>query len=134
MFDFGLTHIALPVGNIDRSVTFYAKYARMQVVHRRTDPATESDVVWISDRTRPFVLVLIQAPKVDNPLLPLAHLGVACASREEVDRLCALAKSEDCLRLGPREAGCCGISAPVHDLHACILCVKRDASIDITNW
>jgi catechol 2,3-dioxygenase-like lactoylglutathione lyase family enzyme len=105
MFDFGLTHIALPVGNVDRSVTFYAKYARMQVVHRRTDPVTGSDVVWISDRTRPFVLVLIQALKVDNPLLPLAHLGVACASREEVDRLCALAESEGHLRLGPREAG-----------------------------
>jgi catechol 2,3-dioxygenase-like lactoylglutathione lyase family enzyme len=105
MFDFGLTHIALPVGNIEKSVAFYAKYARMQVVHRRTDPASGSDVVWISDGTRPFVLVLIQAPKVEHPLLPLAHLGVACASREEVDRLCALAKAEGCLRLGPREAG-----------------------------
>jgi len=105
MFDFGLTHIALPVGNIEKSVAFYAKYARMQIVHRRTDPATGSDVVWISDRTRPFVLVLIQAPKVEHPLLPLAHLGVACASREEVDRLCALAELESCLRFGPREAG-----------------------------
>ena len=105
MFDFGLTHIALPVGNIDRSLAFYAKYARMQVVHRRTDATTGSDVVWISDRTRPFVIVLIQTPTVENPLLPSAHLGVACASREEVNRLCAEAETEGCLRLGPREVG-----------------------------
>ena len=105
MFDFGLTHIALPVGNIEKSVAFYAKYARMQIVHRRTDPTTGSDVVWISDRTRPFVLVLIQARKVEHPLLPLAHLGVACASHEEVERLCALAQAEGCLQVGPREAG-----------------------------
>lgn len=105
MFDFGLTHIALPVGNIDRSVAFYAKYARMQVVHRRTDQATGSDVVWISDRTRPFVIVLIQTPTVENPLLPSAHLGVACASREDVDDLCELAKAEGRLLLEPRDVG-----------------------------
>jgi catechol 2,3-dioxygenase-like lactoylglutathione lyase family enzyme len=105
MFDFGLTHIALPVSNLDVSIAFYAKYAHMQVVHRRTDRMTGSDVVWISDRTRPFAIVLIKESRVENPLLPLAHLGVACASRAEVDRLCALAESEGCLRLGPREAG-----------------------------
>jgi catechol 2,3-dioxygenase-like lactoylglutathione lyase family enzyme len=105
MFDFGLTHIALPVSDLDASIAFYAKYARMQVVHRRADRATGSDVVWISDRTRPFVIVLIKEPRVENPLLPLAHLGVACASREEVDRLCALAAAEGVLRLGPREVG-----------------------------
>jgi catechol 2,3-dioxygenase-like lactoylglutathione lyase family enzyme len=105
MFDFGLTHIALPVSDLDTSIAFYAKYARMQVVHRRTDHSTGSDVVWISDRTRPFVIVLIEAPPVENPLLPSAHLGVGCVSREEVNRLCGLAEAEGCLRLGPREVG-----------------------------
>jgi catechol 2,3-dioxygenase-like lactoylglutathione lyase family enzyme len=38
MIDIGLTHIALPVSNLDRSIAFYARYADMQVVHRRTDP------------------------------------------------------------------------------------------------
>lgn len=105
MFDLGLTHVALPVRNVDTSIAFYAKYARMQVVHRRSDPVTGSDVVWISDRTRPFVIVLIQAAQVDNPLLPLAHLGVACATREEVDRLSEQAHVDGCLRLAPTDLG-----------------------------
>ena len=37
MSDLGLTHVALPVSNLDASLTFYARYARMEVVHRRTD-------------------------------------------------------------------------------------------------
>jgi predicted lactoylglutathione lyase len=37
--------------------------------------------------------------------LPLAHLGVACASRAEVDHLCAQAKAEGCLLLEPHDAG-----------------------------
>ncbi len=105
MGDLGLTHVALPVTDIEASLAFYATYARMQVVHRRTDPDTGAEVVWVSDRTRPFVLVLIEVAKVDHPLLPLAHLGVACASREEVDRLCAQARQEGCLRYGPLDSG-----------------------------
>jgi catechol 2,3-dioxygenase-like lactoylglutathione lyase family enzyme len=105
MFDVGLTHVALPVSNMDASLAFYARFAHMQVVHRRTDRATGSDVVWISDRTRPFVIVLIHAARVEHPLLPLAHLGVACASREEIDRLCDQARTEGCLRYGPVDEG-----------------------------
>ena len=62
-------------------------------------------MLWISDRTRPFVIVLVQVPEVTHPLVPFAHLGVACASREEVDRLCAQAKSEDRLADGPHDYG-----------------------------
>ncbi|HVG18419.1 MAG TPA: VOC family protein [Blastocatellia bacterium] len=104
MTDLGFTHIALPVKDIDRSIAFYAKYARMQVVHRRTD-SEGSDVVWVSDKTRPFVVVLIRVPEVENVLLPLAHLGVACESREEVDRLCGEARAEGLLNRGPEDAG-----------------------------
>lgn len=105
MSDLGLTHVALPVSNLDASIAFYAQYARMQVVHRRTDAETGANVAWISDRTRPFVIVLIEVPKVDNPLLPFAHLGVGCESRDEVDRLCEQARSEGCLHLGPTDSG-----------------------------
>jgi len=103
--DLGLTHVALPATDLERSLAFWAKYARMQVVHRRSDPGTGSDVAWISDRTRPFVIVLIQLPVVERPLAPLSHLGVGCVSREEVDRLCAEARAEGVLRAGPTEAG-----------------------------
>lgn len=105
MSDVGLTHIALPATHIDTSIAFYAKYAHMQVVHRRTDPQTGAEVVWLSDRTRPFVVVLIEVPQVTHPLLPSAHLGVGCATRAEVDRLCEEARREGCLRYGPLDSG-----------------------------
>ena len=53
--DLGLTHVALTSSDLDASIAFWSRYARMQVVHRRTG------VVWLSDRTRPFVIVLAEA-------------------------------------------------------------------------
>lgn len=99
MSDIGLTHVALPVTDLAASVAFYARYAAMEIVHQR------EDTLWLSDRTRPFVIVLIQAPRVDAPLVPIAHLGVGCASRAEVDRLCELARQEDILIGGPNDSG-----------------------------
>src|SRR5690348_13271760 len=94
--DIGLTHVALMVTNPNASIAFYEKYAALGV-HRRVDSDTHRTVVWLSDRTRPFVIVLIQTDKVDMPLQPLAHLGVGCDSREEVERLCREAVSDGCL-------------------------------------
>lgn len=104
MRDIGLTHVALPSQDIEASIAFYWRYARMEVVHRREGSAGR--VVWLSDHTRPFVIVLIeQEERVENPLGPFAHLGVGCESREEVDRLCALAAAEGRLRLAPSDSG-----------------------------
>jgi len=64
----------------DASVAFYEKYAAMQVVHRRVDTGTHRTVVWLNDRTRPFVIVLIETDRVDAPLRPFAHLGVAAVA------------------------------------------------------
>ena len=96
--DRGLTHVALLVRDPEASIAFYARYARMQVVHRRRDEASGRQVLWLSDLTRPFVIVLIQAERVEGRLDGFAHLGVGCESRAEVDRLCALAREEG--RLG----------------------------------
>jgi catechol 2,3-dioxygenase-like lactoylglutathione lyase family enzyme len=104
MADLGLTHVALPVTNVDASVAFYAKYAGMKVVHRRSDPAVGNTVVWLSDGTRPFVIVLIEEREVRNPLLPIAHLGVGCASRAEVERLVAEAQRDGRPTIGPIDA------------------------------
>jgi catechol 2,3-dioxygenase-like lactoylglutathione lyase family enzyme len=105
MVDIGLTHIALPVADVERSIQFYSAYADMQVMHRRIDAATGVAVVWLSDRTRPFVLVLIQADAVHPVLSPLAHLGVGCKSREAVDALCSKAVQAGILLQPPKDSG-----------------------------
>ena len=99
MSDIGLTHVALPVRSLDASVAFYAKYANMHAVHRRRG------VVWISDQTRPFALVLIETSSDINPLLPIAHLGVGVASPGEVDRLCGMARASQCLIREAEDSG-----------------------------
>ena len=103
--DLGLTHIALPVAQIDRSIEFYAKYAAMQVIHRRIDAQTGVAVAWLSDLSRPFAIVLIQTAVVDAVLSPLAHLGIGCASREAIDELCAAAEREGVLIQAPKDSG-----------------------------
>lgn len=105
MTDLGLTHVALAVKDVDESIAFYAKYARMKVVHRRSDRTTKTDVAWISDLTRPFVIVLLKVDKIEGSLLPESHLGVACESREEIDRLCKEAQGERILIKGPKDYG-----------------------------
>jgi catechol 2,3-dioxygenase-like lactoylglutathione lyase family enzyme len=105
MSDIGLTHVALPVTNMNASIAFYAKYAQMEVVHRRKGADDDGEVAWVSDGSRPFVVVLLQTPKVDAPLLSFAHLGVGCATREEIDRLCDEARAEGRLILGPTDSG-----------------------------
>jgi catechol 2,3-dioxygenase-like lactoylglutathione lyase family enzyme len=105
MSDLGLTHVALLARGIEESVDFYRRFAGMEVVHRRVDPATGKTVVWLSDRTRPFVLVLIEAASVDHRLGGFAHLGVGCGSAAEVDRRCALARAEGRECVGPIDGG-----------------------------
>lgn len=101
--DIGATHLALVASDLERSIAFYERYAGMQVVHRRADPGG-SRVVWLSDLTRPFVLVLIEGA-VEARLGGFSHLGVGCASRAEVDRLAAAARAEGCLAMGPTDSG-----------------------------
>ncbi|MFB2976401.1 VOC family protein [Microseira sp. BLCC-F43] len=105
MIDIGLTHIALPVSDIERSIKFYSTYAGMEVIHRRIDAATGVAVVWLCDRTRPFAIVLIQTDSVHSVLSPLAHLGVGCKSREYMDALCERAKQEGVLVQEQKDSG-----------------------------
>jgi catechol 2,3-dioxygenase-like lactoylglutathione lyase family enzyme len=105
MPDIGLTHIALPVSAMDVSIRFYSRYAKMEVIHRRPGSQGSGCVVWLCDGTRPFVLVLAEVSRVDHPLVPFAHLGVACATREELDQLCEQARSEGRLLRGPQDSG-----------------------------
>ncbi len=87
--DLGFTHVALQVTNLESSLEFYERFADMTVVHLRTGD-DGSKVAWISDHTRPFVVVLIEAADGTagsvRPLGGWNHLGIAVTSRDEVDR------------------------------------------------
>lgn len=73
----------------------------VRVINRRVDPMTQVDVATISDLTRPFAIVLLKQPSSRFTLSPESHLGVACESREEIDRLCNEARSEGILLKKP---------------------------------
>ncbi len=103
--DVGLTHVALLIRDPEASLAFYGRYAAMEPVHQRRDASSGRQVLWLSDRTRPFVVVLIEAEQVEGRLEGFAHLGVGCESRAEVDRLCEVARAEGCLKLGPVDSG-----------------------------
>jgi len=100
------THVALLARDIAATTSFYARYAALIEVHRRTEH--DVTVVWLGEkaRARDFVIVLIGVPHADpvDPA-PLAHLGYAVESRGEVDRLAALARGEAILAEGPTDAG-----------------------------
>jgi catechol 2,3-dioxygenase-like lactoylglutathione lyase family enzyme len=66
---------------------------------------TEVEVVWLTDHTRPFVIVLIQTPSVQPVLSPLAHLGIGCSSRQAVDTLCDKARPAGLLVEEPKDSG-----------------------------
>ena len=99
----GLSHVALSVRDIEKSVAFYARFAGMREVHRRN--RSGKSVVWLSDLSRPFVIVLIEVDEVEGRLEGIAHLGIGCRSRSEVDLKCDVARKESCLLLGPEDAG-----------------------------
>lgn len=118
MSDLGITHIAFLVRDLSASIAFYERYAAMRVIHRHhghdepgsgdpNAPNPQTEVAWLSDLTRPFVIVLIQSDHFgrDTPLGPFGHVGIACASREEVDRRAALARQEGRLSRPPADAG-----------------------------
>lgn len=72
----------------------------------RVSPIFQLPVKWLTDHTRPFALVLVQADTVtDTPLGHFGHLGIACATREEIDRKTAMAAKEGVLRKAPEDLG-----------------------------
>jgi catechol 2,3-dioxygenase-like lactoylglutathione lyase family enzyme len=101
--DRGLSHIALTVRDVDRSIAFYREYAEFEVVHRRG--ARGHRVVWLSDLHLPFALVLVESDTDEVRLVGVAHLGIACPGRDDVDRLAGRAREAGCLLREPEDGG-----------------------------
>jgi catechol 2,3-dioxygenase-like lactoylglutathione lyase family enzyme len=99
-----LTHLALGVADLDRTVDFYRRHVGLHVVHEREDAGVR--VIWLSERAeRPdFVLVLLPSTRADGSGT-LMHLGFAVASRAEVDAAADAARAEGVLAIEPVYAG-----------------------------
>ncbi len=112
-----LTHIALPVRDLDATLAFFTKYTTLVNIHERVDPDSGMRSVWLANQrdvttaAARFVIVLIYGKlptKITGDikeeygfLRSISHLGISLESREEVDRVAAMAKADGCLLLGP---------------------------------
>ncbi len=113
-----LTHIALPVRDLDATLAFYEKYTTLIKIHERRDSATDVRSVWLANErdittegSARFVIVLIcgalptditgDIKEEYGFLTSIAHLGISLNSRDEVDQVAAKAKDDGCLLLGP---------------------------------
>jgi catechol 2,3-dioxygenase-like lactoylglutathione lyase family enzyme len=112
------THIALPVRNLAAQLEFYAKYTTLKVIAERQDAETKLRTAWLANERditpggARFVLVLIEGSIPRDVvgdemkeeftfLTSFSHLGLSLDSRDDVDRVAALAKQEGTLVLGP---------------------------------
>ncbi len=101
-----LTHVALGVRDVERTIAFYRRHVRLHVVHDRTDHGMR--VVWLSEVEHDprFVLVCIQRAAEHPPgEASLLHLGYAVGSREEVDAAAGAARADGVLVSEPVYAG-----------------------------
>jgi catechol 2,3-dioxygenase-like lactoylglutathione lyase family enzyme len=100
-----LTHVALRVRDLDRSIAFYARFGGLAVSHERVDDGTR--VVWLAEDPDdpPFVFVLIPMAHAAAEQPGVHHFGFALASRAAVDALAERARADGVLRGEPKDAG-----------------------------
>jgi lactoylglutathione lyase len=80
------THIALPSGDLDRSIAWYTEFTPLVVLDRREDADGQS--AWLSHDGQidnPFILVLVMfwrdKGKPSPIMAPFAHIGIADRAR-----------------------------------------------------
>ncbi len=101
-----LTHLALTVSNMERSLPFYEEFTSLVCVHRRQN-VDGSTVVWLSDADmqKRFVLVLLELSQDNGALVGINHLGFGVSSRHKVDDLAKRADALGCLVMKPTDKG-----------------------------
>ena len=101
-----LTHLALRVADLERSMEWYERYTPFRVLKHFVDDFGVS--AWLADprdSACPFVLALSQFDPDKDPfhyappavLGPYAHLGFEMNTPEEVDAVAAMAEEEGIL-------------------------------------
>ena len=102
------THVALPSGDLDKSIDFYTSLTPLVVVERFQD--TDGESVWLSNDKQvqtPFVLVLVCFNQDRGGqlglLTPFAHLGIEVPERADVDSIAQRARDLGCLHWAPRQ-------------------------------
>jgi len=92
-----LTHYAIRVKNLDRTIEFYEKYTPLKATNRRLDKTTGAGVVWLRQDSPHFTIVAIQPEKFEGPDFHgegLEHLGFELPSRAEVDSIARRLKAD----------------------------------------
>ncbi|MEM6683401.1 MAG: VOC family protein [Pseudomonadota bacterium] len=104
------THMALRVGDLDKSLEWYKEFTHLEVFVRNEDDLGIS--AWMVDPKQPdppFLLVMAQFFEGKDPfagtehgvLGPFAHFGIEMTSKEDVDEIAEKGKAAGCLALGP---------------------------------
>ncbi len=98
------THITINCADIDASVEFYTSLCGLSIARDRRLEGRHN--VWLGPQTKEgedpiFVLVIVQ----DKVKARLDHFGFQCETRAEVDRIAALARSQNILVEEPTDVG-----------------------------
>lgn len=115
------THVALPSGDLDKTIEFYTSMTPLEVVEEYSDADGRS--VWLSNPNQvetPFILVFAafngDHGRQLGVLHPFAHIGIEVPNREDVDTAADRARERGVLHWEPRDRG----------NHVGYICAMRD--------
>jgi catechol 2,3-dioxygenase-like lactoylglutathione lyase family enzyme len=97
-----LTHLAIQVRNLAKSISFYRDFCGMKIVHDRGQAAKR--VVWMAEpgKEQTFIMVFMEGNgKPPQDAHDYSHLGFALQSKALVDGIARRAELEDCLAWPP---------------------------------
>ena len=102
------THIALPAGDLDKSIAWYKAFTPLALLDRRED--ADGQAAWLGHEGQvdnPFILVLVMFWKDKGKPLPVmapfAHIGIEVPEREDVVAIADRARAAGCLAWEPTD-------------------------------
>lgn len=99
-----LSHIGIPVSDLDKSVAFYKKWAAMKVQPDAGD-STGVKGARLAQDSGGFVISLLATVTLPLPMPGIMHIGFDCATKAQVDKIATDAKKAGILISGPTDAG-----------------------------